>query len=48
MKHNANASSNAAAEQVQFFFTMHFVLILHVRLQENVLLYLFRNTLLYF
>ncbi len=43
MKHNANVSSNAAAEQVQFFFIMHFVIILHVRSQENVLLYLFRN-----
>ncbi len=44
MKHDANASSNVAAEQVQFFFIMHFVIILHVRSQENVLLYLFRNT----
>ncbi len=44
MKHDANVSSNAAAEQVQFFFKMHFVIILQVRLQENVLLYLFRNT----
>ncbi len=44
MKHDANISSNAPAEQVQFFFIMYFVIILHVRLQENVLLYLFRNT----
>ncbi len=44
MKHDANISSNAPAEEVQFFFIMHFVIILHVRLQENVLLYLFRNT----
>ncbi len=44
MKHNANISSNAPAEQVQFFFIMHFVIILHIRSQENVLLYLFRNT----
>ncbi len=43
MKHDAN-SSNAAAEQVQYYFLMHFVIILHVSLQENVLLYLFRNT----
>ncbi len=42
MKHDVNV--NAAAEQVQFFFIMHFVIILHVRSQENVLLYLFRNT----
>ncbi len=41
MKHDANVSYNAAAEQVQFFFIMHFVIILHVRSQENVLLYLF-------
>ncbi len=41
MKHDANVISNAAAEQVQFFFIMHFVIILHVRSQENVLLYLF-------
>ncbi len=40
MKHDGNLSSNAAAEQV---FIMHFVIILHVRSQENVL-YLFRNT----
>ncbi len=40
MKHDANISSNAAAEQL----IMHFVIILHVRLQENVLFYLFRNT----
>ncbi len=44
MKHDANVSSNAAAEQVLFFFIMHFFIILHVRSQENVLLYLFRNT----
>ncbi len=44
MKHDANVSSNAAAEQVQFLFIMHFVIKLHVRLQENVSLYLFRNT----
>ncbi len=44
MKHGANVSYNAAAEQIQFFFIKHFVIILHVRLQENVLLYLFRNT----
>ncbi len=43
MKHDANVSSNAAAEQVQFFFIMHFIIILHVWLQENVLLYLFRK-----
>ncbi len=43
MKHDANISSNAPAEQVQFFFIMHFVIIRHVRSQENVLLYLFRN-----
>ncbi len=43
MEHDANVSSNAPAEQVQFFI-MHFVIILHVRSQENVLLYLFRNT----
>ncbi len=42
MKHDANVSYNA--EQVQFFFIMHFVIILHVRSQENVLLYLFGNT----
>ncbi len=41
MKHDANVSSNAAAEQIQFFIK-HFVIILHVRSQENVL-YLFRN-----
>ncbi len=39
MKHDANISSNAPAEQVQFFFIMHFVIIrshkdLHVRSQE--------------
>ncbi len=44
MKHDANVSSNAAAEQVQFFVIMHFVKILHIRSQENVLLYLCRNT----
>ncbi len=44
MKHDANVSSNAPAEQVKFLFIMHFVKILHVRLQEKVLLYLFRNT----
>ncbi len=44
MEHDANVSSNAPAEQVQFFFIMHSVIILHVRSQENVLLYLFRNT----
>ncbi len=45
MTHDANVSSNAAAEQVQFFFIMHlFFTILHVRSQENALLYLFRNT----
>ncbi len=43
MEHDANVSSNAP-EQVQFVFIMHFVIILHVRTQENVLLYLFRNT----
>ncbi len=43
MKYNANVSSNAAAEQVQFFFLMQFVLI-QVRSQENILLHLFRNT----
>ncbi len=43
MKHDANISSNAAAEQVQLFFIMHFVIKLHVQLQENVL-HLFRNT----
>ncbi len=32
MKHDANISSNAAAEQVHFI--MHFVLILHVRSQK--------------
>ncbi len=44
VKHDAYVSSNAAAEQVQFFFITHFVIILHVRSQENVLLNLFRNT----
>ncbi len=44
MNYDANVSSNAAAEQVQFFFIINLVIILHVRLQENVLLYLFRNT----
>ncbi len=44
MEHDANVSSNAAAEQVQFFFIMYFVIILDVKSQENVLLYLFRNT----
>ncbi len=44
MKYNANVSSNAAAEQVQFFFLMKFVLIIQVRSQENILLHLFRNT----
>ncbi len=44
MKHDANISTNAAAEQVQYFFIMHLVIILHERLQENVLLYLFRDT----
>ncbi len=44
MKHDANVSSNAAAEQVQFIFIVHFVIILHVRSQYNVVLYLFRNT----
>ncbi len=34
MKHDVNVSSNAPAEQVQFFFIMHFVIILHVRSQE--------------
>ncbi len=43
MKHDANVSSNAAVEQLQFLFIMHVVIILHVRSQENVLLYLFRN-----
>ncbi len=38
MKYNANVSSNAAAEQVQFFFLMKFVLIIQVRSQENILL----------
>ncbi len=33
MKHEVNDSSNAPAEQVQYFFLMHFVIILHVRLQ---------------
>ncbi len=36
MKHDANVSSNAPVEQVQFFFIMLFVIILHVRSQENV------------
>ncbi len=36
MKHDANISSNAAAEQVKYIFVMHFVKILHVRSQENV------------
>ncbi len=44
MNHEASVSSNAAAEQVQYFFIMHFVIILHVRSQGNVFLYLFRNT----
>ncbi len=44
MKRDANVSSNAAAEQAQLFFIMHFVIIHYVRLQENVLLYLFKNT----
>ncbi len=44
MKHDANISSNAPAEQVQFFFIMHFVIILYLRSHENVLLYLFRNS----
>ncbi len=44
MKHDANVSSNSAAEQVQFFFIMHFVIILHNRSQGNVLLNIFRNT----
>ncbi len=44
MKHDANISSNATGEQVQYYYLMHFVIILHVRSQENVLLYLFRNT----
>ncbi len=43
MEHDANVSSYAPAEQVQFFFIMHLVIILHVRSQENDL-YLFRNT----
>ncbi len=43
MEHDANVSSNAPAKQVQFVFIMHFVIIIHVRSQENVLLYLFRN-----
>ncbi len=43
MKHEANISSNAAAENVQFFI-MHFVIIPHIKSEENVLLYLFRNT----
>ncbi len=43
MNHEASVSSNAAAEQVQYFFIMHFVIILHVRSQGNVFLYLFRN-----
>ncbi len=33
---NPNVSSNAAAEQVQLFFKMHFVIIIHVRSQEKV------------
>ncbi len=37
MKHDGNISSDAAAERVQIFFIMHFVI---VRSQENVLLYL--------
>ncbi len=45
MKHDANVSSNASAEQVQFFFIMHFVIILQIRSQENVSLCLFRNIL---
>ncbi len=44
MKHDANVSSNATGEQVQFFFIMHFVIILHIMLQENILLYSFINT----
>ncbi len=36
MEHDANVSSNAPAKQVQFVFIMHFVIILHVRSQENV------------
>ncbi len=44
MKHDAIISSNAAAEQLQFFFIMHLVIIFHVKSQEDVLLYLFRNT----
>ncbi len=44
MYHDANVSSNAPAEQVQFFVIMHFVIILNLRLQENVLLHLFRST----
>ncbi len=44
MKHDANVSFNAAAEQVKFFFLIHCVKILHVRSQDNILLYLFRNT----
>ncbi len=44
MKHDANISANETAEQVQYFFIMHFLIILHVRSQENVLLNLFRNT----
>ncbi len=44
MKHDANVCSNAAAEQVHFFFIMHFVIILHRKSQENVLLYLHKNT----
>ncbi len=46
MKHEANISSNAAAEQVQLFFIMHFVIILHIKSEENVLLYLFRIPLI--
>ncbi len=41
MNRDPKVSYNAAAEQVQFFFILQFVIKLNVRSQENVLLYLF-------
>ncbi len=41
MNRDPKVSDNAAAEQVQFFFILQFVIKHNVRSQENVLLYLF-------
>ncbi len=49
MKHDANVSSNAAAEQVQFFFIMHFVIIIHVRYIYNfIYIYIYIKIIIFF